>query len=119
MGWSLTNAALQPDTLLSYLSGPHGTQMNLCIIEISATHAVKKSVTLYSVLLTALHATYFCHLLPVFKSEDSTMGNGLWFITILKEQPWIGIGIGILLFGLVFLLKKWLVKKMMGSEEES
>jgi phosphatidylglycerophosphatase A len=47
------------------------------------------------------------------------MGGGLWFITILKEQPWIGIVAGIILFLLLFLLKKWLVAKLMGNEGES
>ncbi|MCG7898305.1 MAG: hypothetical protein JAY99_10855 [Candidatus Thiodiazotropha lotti] len=51
--------------------------------------------------------------------EDSTMGSGLWFITILKEQPWIGLIVGIILFLLLFLAKKWLVAKLMGSEGES
>jgi type IV secretory pathway TrbD component len=46
------------------------------------------------------------------------MGNGLWFISILKEQPWIGVGIGIILFLIMFMIKKWLAKKLMGSEEE-
>ncbi|MBV2090797.1 MAG: hypothetical protein KUF72_07890 [Candidatus Thiodiazotropha sp. (ex Ctena orbiculata)] len=50
---------------------------------------------------------------------DSTMGSGLWFITILKEQPWIGLVIGIVLFLLLFWAKKWLVAKLMGSEGES
>lgn len=47
------------------------------------------------------------------------MGSGLWFITILKENPWIGIVIGILLIMLMFMIKKWLVKKMLSSEEKS
>ena len=47
------------------------------------------------------------------------MGSGLWFITILKEQPWIGLLIGIVLFLLLFWAKKWLVAKLMGSEGES
>lgn len=47
------------------------------------------------------------------------MGSGMWFITILKEQPWIGLVFGMVLFLLLFMLKKWLVKKMMGSEGES
>lgn len=47
------------------------------------------------------------------------MGSGLWFITILKEQPWIGLIVGIILFLLLFLAKKWLVAKLMGSEGES
>ncbi|MEJ2619742.1 MAG: hypothetical protein P8163_05660 [Candidatus Thiodiazotropha sp.] len=51
--------------------------------------------------------------------EDSTMGSGLWFITILKEQPWIGLVLGIILFLLLFLVKKWLVAKLMNSEGES
>jgi flagellar biogenesis protein FliO len=45
------------------------------------------------------------------------MGKGLWFITILKEQPWIGVAIGILLFLLLFLGKRWLVKKLMTDQE--
>lgn len=47
------------------------------------------------------------------------MGSGLWFITILKEQPWIGLLIGIVLFLLLFWVKKWLVAKLMSSEGES
>jgi ABC-type uncharacterized transport system permease subunit len=55
---------------------------------------------------------------PILQIEgDSTMGNGLWFITILKEQPWIGIVFGILLFLLLFWLKKWAVKKLMADQE--
>jgi hypothetical protein len=50
--------------------------------------------------------------------EDSTMGNGLWFITILKDNPWIGIIAGILLFLLFFVFKKWLFAKLMKGEEE-
>ena len=46
------------------------------------------------------------------------MGSGLGFITILKDHPWIGIVIGIILFLLMFMMKKWIVKKMMESEEE-
>ena len=45
------------------------------------------------------------------------MGNGLWFITILKEQPWIGLVVGIILFLLLFLAKRWLVKKLMADQE--
>jgi ABC-type uncharacterized transport system permease subunit len=45
------------------------------------------------------------------------MGKGLWFITILKEQPWIGLAIGIVLFYLLFLFKRWLVKKLMLDQE--
>ena len=41
------------------------------------------------------------------------MGSGLWFITILKEQPWIGVAGGIILFLLLFMAKRWLVKKLM------
>jgi ABC-type uncharacterized transport system permease subunit len=55
---------------------------------------------------------------PILQIEgDSTMGNGLWFITILKEQPWIGIAFGILLFLLLFWLKKWAAKKLMADQE--
>ena len=45
------------------------------------------------------------------------MGSGLWFITILKEQSWIGVLLGLVLFGLLFWLKKWLVKKLMPDAE--
>jgi ABC-type uncharacterized transport system permease subunit len=45
------------------------------------------------------------------------MGSGLWFITILKEQPWIGLAIGIVLFLLLFLVKRWVVKKLMADQE--
>jgi phosphatidylglycerophosphatase A len=44
------------------------------------------------------------------------MGNGVWFITILKEQPWIGFMAGILLFLLLYLTKKWLIKKLMTDQ---
>jgi ABC-type uncharacterized transport system permease subunit len=47
----------------------------------------------------------------------STMGNGLWFITILKEQPWIGLAVGIALFLLIFLAKRWVAKKLMADQE--
>jgi hypothetical protein len=49
--------------------------------------------------------------------RHSTMGSGIWFITILKEQPWIAVGAGIILFLLLFWLKKWLVKKLMTEQE--
>lgn len=45
------------------------------------------------------------------------MGSGLWFITILKEQPWIGMLLGIILFLLLFLAKRWLAKKLMPDQE--
>ncbi len=45
------------------------------------------------------------------------MGSGVWFITILKEQPWIGLVIGTMLFLLLFWLKRWLVKKLMADQE--
>jgi flagellar biogenesis protein FliO len=45
------------------------------------------------------------------------MGNGLWFITILKEQPWIALVVGMILFLLLFWVKKWLVKKLMADQE--
>jgi flagellar biogenesis protein FliO len=45
------------------------------------------------------------------------MGNGIWLITILKAHPWIGIVAGIVLFLLLILLKKWLVKKLMPANE--
>ncbi len=45
------------------------------------------------------------------------MGSGLGFITILKDQPWIGVAAGLLLFLLLFWAKKWLVKKLMADQE--
>ena len=45
------------------------------------------------------------------------MGSGLWFITILKEQPWIGVAVGIILFLLLFTAKRWLAKKLMPDQE--
>jgi phosphatidylglycerophosphatase A len=45
------------------------------------------------------------------------MGKGIWLITILKEHPWVGIVAGIILFLLLFMLKKWLVKKLMPETE--
>jgi flagellar biogenesis protein FliO len=45
------------------------------------------------------------------------MGNGLWFITILKEQPWIGLVVGMVLFLLLFWVKRWVVKKLMADQE--
>jgi hypothetical protein len=45
------------------------------------------------------------------------MGSGLWFITILKQQPWMGVVSGLVLFALLFWLKKWLAKKLMPDEE--
>ncbi|MGD8908446.1 MAG: hypothetical protein PVF13_02800 [Chromatiales bacterium] len=45
------------------------------------------------------------------------MGNGLWFITILKEQPWIALIVGIVLFLLLFWVKRWVVKKLMAEQE--
>ena len=37
------------------------------------------------------------------------MGNTLWFITILKEQPWIGVLIGLSFFTVMFLSKNLIV----------
>ncbi|MEJ2454378.1 MAG: hypothetical protein P8103_09510 [Candidatus Thiodiazotropha sp.] len=45
------------------------------------------------------------------------MGSGLWFITILKEQPWIGVALGLVLFALLFWFKKWLARKLMPDQE--
>ncbi len=45
------------------------------------------------------------------------MGNGLWLITILKEQPWIGVAVGLVLFLLLFWLKRWLVRTLMAGQE--
>lgn len=45
------------------------------------------------------------------------MGSGLWFITILKEQPWIGLVAGTMLFLLLFWVKRLVVKKLMADQE--
>jgi hypothetical protein len=37
------------------------------------------------------------------------MGNTLWFITILKDQPWWGIVIGLVFFAFMFLSKNLIV----------
>lgn len=37
------------------------------------------------------------------------MGGSMWFITILKEQPWIGIIIGLFFFAFMFLSKNLIV----------
>jgi len=37
------------------------------------------------------------------------MGNSLWFITILKEKPWLGIIIGLCFFAFMFLSKNLIV----------
>ncbi|MCB1869379.1 MAG: hypothetical protein KDI43_12865 [Gammaproteobacteria bacterium] len=53
------------------------------------------------------------------------MGNTLWFITILKEQPWIGFLIGLLFVATMFGSKNLIVyfyaknqeKKKVASED--
>jgi len=37
------------------------------------------------------------------------MGGSMWFITILKEKPWIGILIGLCFFAFMFLSKNLIV----------
>ncbi len=37
------------------------------------------------------------------------MGNTLWFITILKEKPWLGVIIGLCFFAFMFLSKNLIV----------
>lgn len=37
------------------------------------------------------------------------MGNSLWFITILKDKPWLGIIIGLCFFAFMFLSKNLIV----------
>lgn len=46
------------------------------------------------------------------------MGSTVWVITILKERPWIGIVVGIILFFILFVLKRWFVRKLMIDEKE-
>ena len=45
------------------------------------------------------------------------MGNGLWFITILKPQPWIGVMLGLLIFSLLLWFKKWLAERLLTDQE--
>jgi len=42
------------------------------------------------------------------KGADS-MGNTLWFITILKEQPWLGFLIGLVFVAIMFGSKNLIV----------
>lgn len=65
----------------------------------------------------SLHATLVFGVPILQIEEDSTMGKGLWFITILKQQPWIGMAFGIFLFSLLFWLKRWAAKKLMADQE--
>jgi hypothetical protein len=44
------------------------------------------------------------------------MGNGLWFVTILKDQPWVALVIVLVITALVFLAKRWVAKKLMGDQ---
>ena len=37
------------------------------------------------------------------------MGNSLWFITILKDKPWLGVIIGLCFFAFMFLSKNLIV----------
>ena len=37
------------------------------------------------------------------------MGNTLWFITILKEKPWLGFLIGLCFMAVMFLSKNLIV----------
>ncbi len=37
------------------------------------------------------------------------MTDSLWFITILKEQPWWGVAIGLVFFALLLLIKSLVV----------
>ena len=46
------------------------------------------------------------------------MGSGLWFITILKEQPWIGVAVGIILFFSSLFGQKLVGEKVDGGSGE-
>jgi len=37
------------------------------------------------------------------------MGNTIWFITILKEKPWLGFLIGLVFISFMFLSKNLIV----------
>ena len=40
---------------------------------------------------------------------DSSMGNSLWFITLLQEKPWAGFLIGLAFMALMFGSKNLIV----------
>ena len=46
------------------------------------------------------------------------MGNTLWFITILKEKPWIGMLIGLAFMAVMFLSKNLIVYLYMKNQEK-
>jgi len=50
-------------------------------------------------------------ILPELKRPcgDSVMGNTLWFITILKEKPWLGFLIGLVFITIMFASKNLVV----------
>lgn len=47
------------------------------------------------------------------------MGNSLWFITILKDQPWIGFLIGLAFVALMFGSKNLIVYLYARHQEKS
>jgi len=46
------------------------------------------------------------------------MGNTLWFITILRDQPWIGFLIGLLFLAFMFGSKNLVVYLYSRSQEK-
>jgi hypothetical protein len=46
------------------------------------------------------------------------MGNTLWFITILKDKPWLGILIGLAFLAVMFLSKNLVVYLYMKNQEK-
>lgn len=46
------------------------------------------------------------------------MGNTLWFITILKEKPWLGILMGLAFMAVMFLSKNLVVYLYMKNQEK-
>lgn len=46
------------------------------------------------------------------------MGNTLWFITILKDKPWLGILIGLCFMAVMFLSKNLVVYLYMKNQEK-
>ncbi|WP_198263300.1 hypothetical protein [sulfur-oxidizing endosymbiont of Gigantopelta aegis] len=46
------------------------------------------------------------------------MGNTLWFITILKEKPWLGFLIGLCFMAAMFLSKNLIVYLYSRNQEK-
>jgi hypothetical protein len=50
--------------------------------------------------------------------RDAAMGNSLWFITILKDKPWLGFLIGLGFITIMFLAKNLVVYLYSKNQEK-